>query len=190
MIDLNCGGVVAMGLVCIPYMSAGSRMLNVASQSAFQPLPYLNIYGATKAFVRNYSRALNIELKERGITVTAVCPGWMDTDLFDRARVGAKKAPRKFAGMGNAGQGGQEGPVRREKGEGYIRIWGLCEVLSHAGKGAAPKAYDEDLADSAGPVGAYFIDVKHQGFNSDPNKTFGDIQHGTRAHERLFCKAN
>ena len=99
MIDLNCSGVVAMGLVCLPYMKAGSRMLNVASQASFQPLPYQNIYSSTKAFVRNYSRALNVELRDRGITVTAVCPGWMATDLFDRALIGAKKATSRFVGM-------------------------------------------------------------------------------------------
>ena len=130
MIDLNCGGVVAMGLVCIPYMSAGSRMLNVASQSAFQPLPYLNIYGATKAFVRNYSRALNIELKERGITVTAVCPGWMDTDLIDRARVGAKKAPRKFAGMVTPGKVAKKALSDAKRGR-DISVYGAYVKFCH-----------------------------------------------------------
>ena len=44
MIDLNIGGVVAMGLVCIPYMPKGSHIINIASQAAFQPLPYQNLY--------------------------------------------------------------------------------------------------------------------------------------------------
>lgn len=99
MINLNCGGVVAMVLACIPYMNRGSRMLNIASQASFQPAPYLNLYSASKAFVRNYSRALNVELREKGITVTAVCPGWIDTNLFVRAKIGAEKAPHNFAGM-------------------------------------------------------------------------------------------
>lgn len=99
MIGLNCGGTVAMGLICLAYMGPGSRMLNVASQAAFQPLPYLNLYSATKAFVRNYSRALGVELRRQGVTVTCVCPGWMDTQLFERAEVGARLAPHNFAGM-------------------------------------------------------------------------------------------
>lgn len=99
MINLNVGGVVAMGLMCIPYMDKGSKILNIASQSAFQPLPYLNIYSATKAFVRNYSRALNVELKERGIGVTAVCPGWMKTDLINNAKIGAEKTTNNFFGI-------------------------------------------------------------------------------------------
>lgn len=99
MIDLNCSGVVAMGLICIPYMTRGSRLLNIASQASFQPLPYQNIYSATKAFVRNYSRALHVELKDKGILVTAVCPGWMDTELYDRAIIGVRKATHRFAFM-------------------------------------------------------------------------------------------
>jgi len=96
MIDLNISGTVTMGLVCIPFMQKGSHIINIASQASFQPLPYMNIYSATKAFVRNYSRALNIELKEKCISVTAVCPGWMKTNLFERGTVKAKKAPEKF----------------------------------------------------------------------------------------------
>lgn len=99
MINLNCSGVVAMGLACIPYMRRGSHIINIASQASFQPLPYQNIYASTKAFVRNYSRALNVELKERGIYVTAVCPGWIDTALYDRANIGAKKTIQNFTGM-------------------------------------------------------------------------------------------
>ena len=99
MIDLNVSGVVAMGLVCLPHMERGSHLINIASQAAFQPLPYQNIYSSTKAFVRNYTRALNVELKERGITATAVCPGWMKTGLYDRGLIGAKKATRNFVNM-------------------------------------------------------------------------------------------
>lgn len=99
MIDLNISAVVGMGLICIPYMRKGSHIINIASQASFQPLPYLNIYSATKAFVRNYSRALHVELKERGISVTAVCPGWMRTAFFHRAEIGAVKAVKNFTGM-------------------------------------------------------------------------------------------
>lgn len=99
MINLNVSGVVAMGLTCIPYMKKGSHILNIASQAAFQPVPYMNIYGATKSFVKNYSQALNVELKDKGIHVTAVCPGWMKTNLYERGCVGAKKAPNNFMFM-------------------------------------------------------------------------------------------
>lgn len=99
MIELNISAVVALGLVCIPYMESGSHIINIASQASFFPLPYQNIYSSTKAFVRNYTRALNVELKEKGITATAVCPGWMDTGLFARGVIGAEKGTNNFSGM-------------------------------------------------------------------------------------------
>ena len=99
MINLNISGVVAMGLTCIPFMEEGSHILNIASQAAFQPVPYQNIYSATKSFVKNYSQALNIELKDKGIKVTAVCPGWMKTNLYDRGCIGAKKGTKRFMCM-------------------------------------------------------------------------------------------
>lgn len=99
MVDLNISGVVAMGLVCLPFMGKGSHVVNIASQAAFQPLPYQNIYSSTKAFVRNYTRALNVELKGTGIQATAVCPGWMNTELIERGKTEAKKATHRFLHM-------------------------------------------------------------------------------------------
>lgn len=99
MIDVNISAVVALGLTCIPYMDHGSHMINIASQASFFPLPYQNIYSSTKAFVRNYTRALNVELKDKGIHATAVCPGWMKTGLFDRGVIGAQKGTNHFSGM-------------------------------------------------------------------------------------------
>ena len=85
MCDLNCQAVMAMCQLSVPYMTQGSRIINYSSVAADQPIPYINVYGATKAFVLSYSRALNRELKQLGIGVTAVCPFWTKTDFFDRA---------------------------------------------------------------------------------------------------------
>lgn len=130
MINLNCGGVVAMGLLCIPYMTKGSHILNIASQAAFQPLPYQNIYSSTKAFVRNYSRALNIELKEQNISVTAVCPGWMKTDLFETAIIGAKKATKKFRGMVTPDKAAKKALKDAKKGK-DISVYSVYVKLCH-----------------------------------------------------------
>ncbi len=92
MIDTNCKGLVAMTLATLPYMQAGSHVINLSSASAFQPLPWINIYGASKAFVRNYSRALNRELRSRRISVTAVCPYWVRTHFFETAHRHAGEA--------------------------------------------------------------------------------------------------
>lgn len=85
MIDLNCKAYVGMTKVCLPYMKRGGEIYQLDSLSAFQPVPYINVYGATKAFVLSFSRALNVELKNKGIKVMAICPGWVKTEFFDRA---------------------------------------------------------------------------------------------------------
>ena len=92
MIDLNAKALVAVTETVLPYMSRGSRVVQLASLSSFQPVPYLNVYAATKAFVLSYSRALNVELKPRGIRVMAVCPGWVRTEFFDRAETTDSRA--------------------------------------------------------------------------------------------------
>ena len=85
MIDLNDKALVAMTYLALPYMRAGSRIINMGSLSSFQPVPYINVYGASKAFVLSFSRALGAELKPRSIRVMAVCPGWVRTEFFDTA---------------------------------------------------------------------------------------------------------
>ena len=89
MIDLNDKALVAMTYLTLPHMSEGSCIYQLGSLSSFQPVPFINVYGASKAFVRSFSRALNVELKKqnRGIRVMVVCPGWVKTDFFDRAVV-------------------------------------------------------------------------------------------------------
>lgn len=82
-IDVNVRALVAVTLAVLPYMSRGSRLFEIGSSSAFQPLPGFNIYAATKAFVLSYTRALRWELRGRGIHVTAVCPHWLrGTEFF------------------------------------------------------------------------------------------------------------
>ena len=85
MIDLNCKALMAVTHITLPYMPKGSRVYQVGSLSAFQPVPYLSTYGAPKSFVLSFSRALNKELEKRGIKMIAVCPGWVKTEFFDRA---------------------------------------------------------------------------------------------------------
>ena len=86
MIDLNCHAAVEVTRLCIPWMGRGSHILEIASCAGFQPLPGLNLYAATKAFLLHYARALGVELKGRGITVTAVCPTWIKTEFMTVAR--------------------------------------------------------------------------------------------------------
>ena len=85
MIELNCTALVRMTRLCIPYMQPGSHILQLDSLSAFQPVPYITTYGATKAFVLSYSRAMNRELKSKGIRMMAMNPGWVKTEFFNHA---------------------------------------------------------------------------------------------------------
>lgn len=86
MIDLNCRAAAELTRLCVPYLHRDSRVLEVASCAGFQPLPGLNVYAATKAFLLHYSRALRRELKDRGVKVTAVCPYWIKTEFIQVAR--------------------------------------------------------------------------------------------------------
>ena len=85
MIDVNCKALTMFSGLCLPYISSHSRIINIASAAAFSPQPNFAVYAATKAYVLSYSRALNVELKSRKITVTSVCPGPVDTEFFDLA---------------------------------------------------------------------------------------------------------
>lgn len=85
MIDLNCKALVAMTRLTLPYMTAGSHILQLDSLSAFQPVPYITTYGATKSFVLSYTRAMNAELKKTGIRMMAMNPGWVKTEFFNHA---------------------------------------------------------------------------------------------------------
>ena len=109
MIDLNCKALVRMTEYTLPYMHTGAHIVELDSLSSFQPVPYIGVYaaskafvlsyGATKAFVLSYSRALNVELRPRGIKVMAVCPGWVRTDFFDRAKTDCTNAVTYFNKM-------------------------------------------------------------------------------------------
>ena len=100
MIDLNCRALTAMTKLVLPYMNGGAKILQIASVAAFQPIPYINVYGATKAYVLSFSRALNRELKKRGIQVTALCPFWTKTAFFDRAvRKNEEAVVKKYVAM-------------------------------------------------------------------------------------------
>lgn len=130
MIDLNISAVVALGLICIPYMERGSCIINIASQASFFPLPYQNIYSSTKAFVRNYTRALNVELNDKEIHACAVCPGWMKTGLFERGIIGAKKGTSNFSGMVTPDVVAAKALRDAEKGK-DISVYGLYVKSTH-----------------------------------------------------------
>ncbi|MBQ1390121.1 MAG: SDR family NAD(P)-dependent oxidoreductase, partial [Firmicutes bacterium] len=75
----------AMCHVTLPYMKKGDSIINMGSNSSWQPVPYQSVYGASKACVLSFSRALGRELKPAGIHVMCVCPGWIKTEFQENA---------------------------------------------------------------------------------------------------------
>ena len=85
-VALNDTALSAVCLYSLPYMQRGDAIVNLGSNSSWQPVPYMTVYAASKAYVLSFSRALGRELKSRGIHVMCVCPGWIRTEFFDRAK--------------------------------------------------------------------------------------------------------
>lgn len=91
MIELNCTSLTGLCGAVLPYLHKGSSIINVASLAAFLPLGNFAVYAATKAYVLSFSVALAAELKDRGIKVSALCPGSVSTDFANVASNGARK---------------------------------------------------------------------------------------------------
>ena len=90
MVRTNCEAVAAFCGHYLPEMEQRGRgaVLNVASLIAFQPVPFQATYGATKAFVLSFTDALHEEMRGKGVTVTAVCPGPVHTEFGEQGGFG------------------------------------------------------------------------------------------------------
>ncbi|GAK43550.1 short-chain dehydrogenase [Tepidicaulis marinus] len=89
MIDLNIYALTALTRALVPGMIERGEggVMNIASTAAFLPGPRMAVYYASKAYVLSFSRALQYELKDKGVSVTAVCPGPTATGFQDAARL-------------------------------------------------------------------------------------------------------
>lgn len=86
MIDLNVTAVTALTKLFVgPMLDRGDgAVLNVASMAGMAPTPKQAVYSSTKAYVLSFSEALAYEFEDRGVDVTALCPGPVATEFFDR----------------------------------------------------------------------------------------------------------
>lgn len=86
-IELNCVSLTTLSRAFVPAMveRGGGTVINVASLAAYQPIPGMAVYAATKSYVLSLSQALWSELKPQGVRVVAVCPGPTETGFFARA---------------------------------------------------------------------------------------------------------
>lgn len=99
MLDVNISALTHLTHLLVPHLLRGGRaaVLNVSSVAGFFPLPHMAVYSATKAYVTSFSEALAIELRPKGITVTALCPGPVPTEFFEVAtREGGQDAASHF----------------------------------------------------------------------------------------------
>ncbi|MFQ5411142.1 MAG: SDR family NAD(P)-dependent oxidoreductase [Phycisphaerae bacterium] len=94
MMALNMGAVVRLTHLVLPAMCdrGTGAIMNIASTAAYQPTPYMAVYGATKAFVLSFSMAIWEEARRRGVGVTCVCPGPVRTEFFDHGGFESRKA--------------------------------------------------------------------------------------------------
>lgn len=106
MLRLNINSLVGLTYLFIPEMlkKRNGGVINIASTAAFQPVPYIATYSASKAFVLSFSEALYGEYKNSGLTILALCPGNTSTNFFYVANADASgmssESPEKVAEAG------------------------------------------------------------------------------------------
>ena len=96
MVDLNVRALTSLTSISLPYIKSGGKIIEIASSAGFLPQPSFAVYAATKSYVISYSKGLKYELKEKGISVTAVCPGPVETPFFSGLE-GVKEYKKKYA---------------------------------------------------------------------------------------------
>ena len=143
-LDLVQLNVVALteltSLFVLPMIKRGAgRILNVASIAAFQPVPSLATYAATKAFVLSLTESLSEELKPHGITATALCPGVTDTNMVAGVKSkndAAAKIPNFM--VSDVAAVAAEGYAACMKGE-VIRVPGIVNMAAAVAGRASPR---------------------------------------------------
>jgi hypothetical protein len=141
LISLNVAGLTAMLAHFVPGMveRRRGRILNVASIAAFQPVPSLATYAATKAYVLSLTESLAEELKGTGVTITALCPGITATNMMTTVQAG-NPTMAQLPGflVGDAGAVAAEGYAACMRGE-VIRVPGVVNQAVSMASRATPK---------------------------------------------------
>jgi uncharacterized protein len=144
-IGLNVTALVALTRLALPAMveRAAGTIINVASTGAFQPVPFMATYGATKAFVLSFSEALAEELRGTGVTVTALCPGLTRTEFQRVAEVDESIFPA-FAYM-DASTVVAQAIAAAKRGQ-TVEINGMTNCLMVYGERLVPRALVRRIA--------------------------------------------
>jgi short-subunit dehydrogenase len=154
LIDLNISGLTSMLDHFLPQMvqRGSGRVLNVASIASFQPVPTLATYAATKAYVLSLTESLSEELKESGVTITALCPGITATNMVSAVQQSSPEL-NKIPGfaIGDVDDVAAQGFQACLKGE-VICVPGALNLAMSVGGRAVPKWF---LRRVSGIVGRY-----------------------------------
>lgn len=139
MIQVNVSALTALTKLFLPTMvqRGHGRIMNVASTAAFQPGPMMAVYYATKAYVLSFSQAVAEEVRDTGVTITALCPGPTHTNFAKVAHMGTSRLFRSGLVM-------QSYPVARAGFDGMMRgervvIPGLVNRIAALGATLAPR---------------------------------------------------
>jgi len=141
MIRLNTVALTELAALFVPPMAKrkSGRVLNVASVASFQPVPSLAVYAGTKAFVLSLTESLAEELKSDGVTVTALCPGITETNMFGTIKSSNERTEKipSFL-VGDVQEVAQEGYDACIKGD-VVRVPGLAYAMTTSIGRAAPR---------------------------------------------------
>lgn len=150
-VQLNVAGLTDMIAHFLPDMLAreSGRIMNVASISAFMPVPTLASYAATKAYVLSLSEALEVELRDSGVTVTALCPGFTRTPMLEEADDHGSGFRVPDIVVGDAASVAREGYRGCMKGTPIV-VPGRINLASTLATRAAPKWLVRRLGDVLG----------------------------------------
>jgi short-subunit dehydrogenase len=140
LIDLNISGITSLLAEFLPGMidRGDGRVLNVASIAAFQPVPALATYAATKAYVLSLTESLSEELKDTGVTATALCPGVTATNMVSGAQEKSEGLQIPQFMIGDVADVAKQGYRACMKGE-VICVPGVINQVSIASTRASPK---------------------------------------------------
>ena len=146
-IDLNVKALTQLTQAALPAMLGRSQgwILNVSSVAAYQPVPDMAVYAATKAFVSSFTEALHEELRGTGVHATALCPGLTPTEFVSVSSAEAKLDRFPAFAYTSAGQVADQGLSAAARGL-AVCVPGIAYKAMVGAVGLAPRAVVRRLA--------------------------------------------
>jgi short-subunit dehydrogenase len=140
-IQLNITSLVTLTKFFLQEMvkRGAGKILNVSSIASKTPGPWQSVYHGTKAFVQSFTEAIRAEVKESGITVTALLPGVTDTDFFNKAEMNASKAVQDKDAMADPADVAKDGYEALMRGDDMV-VSGFSNKIQVAMGAVTPDA--------------------------------------------------